>query len=282
MTDGSPLPDCGLFILDLEKQAAQQIPERLTSAQPDDSSLVRSGATSAAIDGNIVYLASGPGIYAFTPGFELIGSWQNRWLQGAMSLSVFERTLFVASRGYDTVLGFNLDQQEFHWALHVDKAERGFTGRVYDPRLDDVDGPLLLDKMALTNVVATKAGMFISGENTEGLLRFDGELVTMATTLPEGARDARPFRNGIVLNDIAGGALRYASRAGDEDRAVKIPEGRHASGGLCVLSDRLVAGGAAPATLAVHDLKDSRTVLEVQLGTNPAHHISSITPWPFD
>ena len=72
---------------------------------------------------------------------------------------MWERTLFLASTGFDSVLGFDLDRKEFNWAMHVVTHQFRFQRRAFDPRKDD--GPLMLNKLHLNNVHCTKGGMYI-------------------------------------------------------------------------------------------------------------------------
>jgi hypothetical protein len=49
-----------------------------------------------------------------------------------------------------------------------------------------------------------------------------------------------------------------------------------------VLNDDLVAGGSSPSTIALHDLKRSKTVLTVRLSQDVRNAIHGLEIWPFD
>jgi hypothetical protein len=153
----------------------------------------------------------------------------------------------------------------------------------FDPQSDD--GPLLLNKLHLNNVHCNEHGIYITGLRSNGMLHFNGEAVNMAVQLPVGSRDARPFRDGVIFNDSNSAALRYTGRGeGEEDRAMALPDDGAArfARGLCVLSDAIVAGGSAPATIAIYDLAKNEMLGSVNISSNRHNAIHSIAQWPFD
>jgi hypothetical protein len=52
--------------------------------------------------------------------------------------------------------------------------------------------------------------------------------------------------------------------------------------GLCVLSDRVVAGGSSPSTIAVYDLAANETLLSVNLSMDVRNAIHGLEQWPYD
>jgi hypothetical protein len=52
--------------------------------------------------------------------------------------------------------------------------------------------------------------------------------------------------------------------------------------GLCVLSDRVVAGGSSPSTITLYDLKESRQLMSVRMSTDIRNAIHGLETWPFD
>ena len=98
------------------------------------------------------------------------------------------------------------------------------------------------------------------------LMGMDALLATVQ--MPPGTHNAQPFRDGILFNDSEADALRYTGRGeGVEDRAMKVPSYDSAklermdaaddkvarpnfARGLCVLSDRVVAGGSVVNSVA--------------------------------
>ncbi len=255
------------------------------------------GLRGIAFDGETVYIAASDELFAYTPDFRPLGSWRSPYLKHCHEIAVWERRLFLASTGFDSILGFDLDAREFCWGMHVVTSKFRFQGRAFDPRKDD--GPLMLNKLHLNNVHCTKGGMYLSGLRTGGMLLFNGREIQMAVELPPGTHNARPFRDGVLFNDTEANALRYAGRGeGREDRAMPVPiypkesllhadmdqSGLARQGfarGLAVISDSLVAGGSSPSTVTVYDLPGNSRALSVNLTMDVRNAIHGLEVWPY-
>jgi hypothetical protein len=255
------------------------------------------GLRGIAFDGGLVYIAASDELFAFTPDFRPAGSWRNPYLKHCHEIAVWERRLYLASTGFDSVLAFDLDEREFSWGMHVVTSKFRFQGRAFDPRKDE--GPLMLNKLHLNNLHCTRGGMYLSGMKTGGMLLFNGREVNMAVELPPGTHNARPFRDGVLFNDTAANVLRYAGRGdGREDRALAVPtypadtllhadmdqSGLARQGfarGLAVLSDTVVAGGSSPSTISVYDLAANQRILSVNLTMDVRNAIHGLEVWPY-
>ena len=256
------------------------------------------GLRGIAFDGNTIYIAASDELFAYTRKFKLIGSWRNTYLRHCHEICVYQRTLFLTSTGFDSVLAFDLDTKKFRWAMHIKKKESQFTGTIYDPESNE--GPIMLNKLHINNVFSHDHGMYISGLHTGGMLHFNGKEVNMAVELPTGTHNARPFRNGVLFNDSQADALRYSGAGeGNEDRAMRVPKyppeqlqntaldesGVARQGfarGLCVLSESVVAGGSSPSTISDYDLAANVPVLSVALTMDVRNAIHGLEVWPYD
>lgn len=253
------------------------------------------GLRGIALDGETVYIAASDRLLAYDKRFKLIDSWQNPNLANCRGIGIFLRELFLVSSGNDSILAFDLDQKKFHWAMHVQSDHHQFRPAIFDPL--ESEGPIPIDKLRLRNIRCGEGGLYFSGMNTGGLLHFNGEKIQMLAELPRGAQDAQIFRNGIVFNDSHAGVLRYSGDdEGTEDRALEVPfykETDHESNdsdatrqlkrgyarGLCILSDRVVAGGSTPAGVSLYDLRENRKLASVWFTKNVLEAINSIEAW---
>lgn len=288
----------GAYLIDVEAREIRQALDWNTTGFAWHGRGGDRGLRDIAFDGEMIYLAASDELFAYTADFRPVGSWRNPYLKHCEAIAVWERRLFLASAGFDAILGFDLDGRAFCWGMHVVVQEFRVQGRRFDPRKDD--GPLMLNKLHLNNVHCTRGGMYITGLRTGGMLLFNGRDIQMAVELPQGAYDARPFRDGVLFNDTDACALRYAGRGqGTEDRAMRVPQypvesilrgemdqsGIARQGfarGLAVLSDSVVAGGSSPSTVSIYDLPRNLCMLSVNLSMDVRNAIHGIEVWPFD
>ena len=288
----------GFYLLDLDKQSARRVLNWNTEAIEWQGDGWDRGLRGIAFDTDRVYIAASDQLLAFTPEFKFIDAWQSPFLKHCHEIAAWERTLYITSTAYDSILGFHLDEQRFHWAINVQRSNHRFTGSAFDPM--SADGPLAINKLHINNLHCTRHGMYLGGLRTGGLLHFNGKTINMAVQLPKGSMNAQPFRDGVVFNDGNAGVLRYTGRGeGEEDRAMPLPvvdasrlshsdaidHGVTEAGfarGLCVLSDNVVAGGSSPATITIYDLAANQTLGSVTLDTDARNTIHTIARWPFD
>lgn len=283
----------GVFLIDLELQSVVQKLDWNTSGTDWQARGRGRGFRGIAFDKDAVYFAGGDELFAYSADFQRIASWRNPYLKNCEEIAVHERTLFLASTGCDSILAFDLDRHEFHWAMQVKEQDFHFQGSIFDPRSDG--GPLMLDKLHINSVYCDSNGMYISGLRTGGMLHFNGKTVLMSAELPPGSHNARPFRDGVLFNDSAAQVLRYSGRNSDaEDRAMAAPvfapgqltatdndvTAPGLTRGLCVLSDSVVAGGSSPATVSLYDLAANCRLLQVNLSMDARNEIHGLARWP--
>ncbi|MEM7740804.1 MAG: hypothetical protein AAF225_08385 [Pseudomonadota bacterium] len=242
-----------------------------------------------------IYIAASDELFVFDQSFEIVASYRNPYLKHCHEVSIHGHHLFIVSTGFDSVLGFNLQSKTFDWALHVKSDGLVFRASRYDPNGEK--GPLLLNKLHLNNVHCDDGGMYISGIRTGALLRYNGKAIGVMTTLPEGIHNARPYRDGVLLNDTQSDAVRFESPTGrmafrtprfaphklthtklDDSRIARQGFGR----GLCVIGDNEVAGGSSPSTISIYDLTTQKANKAVNLSLDVRNAIHGLAIWPFD
>jgi hypothetical protein len=252
------------------------------------------GLRGIAFDGDTVFIAASDELYAWTPDFELVGSWRNPYLKHCHEICRHERTLFLTSTGFDSILGFDLDRRRFHWGLHVATQGDGFAGQPFDP--SGPHGPPATNRLHLNNVVCTESGMHVSGLRTCGILRFNGRQLRRWVELPDGIHNARPFRGGVLFNDTQADLVRFVSRESscafpvprfaparlthldtDDTRVARQAFGR----GLCVVDDERFAAGSSPSTIAMHDLRPGAQGRMVTLSFDVRNSIHGLEVWPY-
>ena len=288
----------GVYLIDIENQTVDQKLDWNTADIDWAGRGADRGLRGIAFDGDVIYIAASDELFAYSPDFQLVGSWRNQYLKHCHEIFVYGRTLFLTSTGFDSILRFNLDTQKFEHGLYIETRSFKFKASAFDANGDE--GPLLLNKLHINNVYCSDTGMYISGIKTGGMLHFNGKTVLMSVELPAGTHNARPFRDGVLFNDTKADRLRYAGRGDDnEDRAMAIPKydpselecanlddsriARQGFGrGLCEISDSMVAGGSSPSTVSLYDLAENKQMLSVNLTLDVRNAIHGLEVWPYD
>lgn len=243
-----------------------------------------------------VFVAASDELIEYNPNFEFVASYRNPYLKHCHEICVHEQHLFVASAAFDSILAFSLRKNAFDMALMLQTDGQNISLKRYNPNGDD--GPLPMNKFQINNVFSEAGGLYIAGLNTKGLLLYNGKRIGISATLPGGARNAHPFRDGILLNDTDSNAVRYASRSGKGDCALAVPRyseedllnaeaedtnvARQQFGrGLCAVSDTLIAAGSSPATITLYDLDREEMQKSVNVSMDVRHSIHSLEVWPY-
>ena len=243
-----------------------------------------------------VFVVASDELIEYSPNFERIASYRNTYLKDCHEIDVHERHLFITSAAFDSILAFNLEKQVFEKALMVRTDGQSFNMGQFDPNSED--GPLPMNKLQLNNVHCDKGGIYVSGLGTGGLLLWNGKRLGLSATLPGGARNVRPFRNGIILNDTESNTLRYATPGGEDDCAFEMPlvptrdlanEDAEDAGiarrgfarGLCAINDSLLVAGSSPSTVSLYDLDQQKRLQSINLSADTRSAIHSITVWPY-
>ncbi len=251
-------------------------------------------------DGDTVYIAASDEIFRFDRDFRIEGSFRNNFLKHCHEISRKGRTLFLASTGFDSVLAFDLDRNDFIWGIQIRRRNGHWSALRFDPRTRQ--GPLPLNRLHINSVCVNDSGLYLSGLKTGALLHIDSSFqVSEVCSLPHGVHNAQPYSraygNGVILNDTASDHVRYVGRDG-RSRAFKIASyqseqiehsgvrdpgiARQGFGrGLCPVGDRFLAAGSSPSTITLYDLHAGEPVASVNLTMDIRNAIHGLEVWPY-
>jgi hypothetical protein len=283
----------GVYLVDFDETRATQVLDWNTMGIDWQGRGWDRGLRGIAFDGDTVFIAASDELFAYTPDFRLLGSWRNRYLKHCHEIFRYERSLFLTSTGFDSILGFNLDRKSFDWGLHVVAQGDGFVGRTFDPEFDT--GPTPGNALHLNNVHCEQGGMHISGLRTGGILLFNGRELQRWVSIPLGAHNARPFRDGVIFNDTEADVVRYVSRS--DERVFPVPRfpeeslahfsaedsrlARQAfARGLCVVDEETIACGSSPSTITLHSKLGEKS-RRATLTHDVRNAIHGLEVWPF-
>lgn len=245
-------------------------------------------------EGNI-YVAASRALLRFDASMQLLHSHSNPYLRHCHEVSIHAGVAHVVSTGFDAVLGFDLAQREFTSALHLRREGTHLRVLSFDPRR--APGPEPANVFHLNSVKCDASGLYFAGLRTPGLLRVASGRLAAHASLPTGTHNAQPWAGtGVIYNDTARNCLRacngereiaiaYApveGSAGDGPPAADLILARPLFGrGLCVLSERYVAGGQSPSTITLYDIEEQRIVRQLGLSRDVRNAVHGLAVWPF-
>lgn len=284
----------GVYLVDLERERVVQPIDWNTADIDWQGRGWDRGLRGIEFDGDRIFIAASDELFMYNTDFRCIGSWRSPYLKHCHEISRFERRLYLTSTGFDSILGFDLDQHCFSYGLHVTRTGDEFRAQPFDPAGNA--GPIPGNTLHLNNVFCNTGGMYIAGLRTDALLKFDGRRIAPFCSLPNGTHNARPWKNGVLFNDSQKDVLRFA--APETSVAFPVPRydetvlthtdlddsriARQAfARGLCVLGDGRIAGGSSPSTITLYDLDARKSALAVTLSMDVRNAIHGLEVWPY-
>lgn len=287
----------GVYMIDFETQEVEHYFNWDTSEIDFEGHSGDRGLRGIAFSDEDVLVAGSNELYWYDRNFKIKTVSKNPYLDDSHEICRYERTIFLTSAGFDSLLAFDLDKNHFVWGFRLLRQYDQWAGHTFDPNSNM--GPRPANDFNINMVYVDSTGIYFSGSRTQALLHLDNEMaVSEICSLPAGAHNARPYRDGILFNDTESNCVRYVARDG-KDLAFKIvayDEGdikfadiddssivRQGFGrGLCPVGDRFVAGGSSPSTVTLYDLDTNQTVGSVNLTMDIRNAIHGLEPWPFD
>jgi hypothetical protein len=317
----------GVYIIDLQTGAVDQV---IRYDEPSISWEGRGGPRGLrgiAFYEDEVYLAASDEVFVYSKDFRFVRSISNEYLSHCHETYLAGDTLYVTSTGRDSVLEYDLRTRSFVQGYHVwfrglqrqlkamgfrvrgPKRGRDMMGlrkaagslapmprlQAFDPNSDE--GPPASSNTCHLNSVSYQGGLLtVSGTRCAHLLNINGSKLASYARIPYGTHNARPFGEGVLINDTSNNRVSYLGRGGesvsfpikhyDEKKLLNshLPEdhARQAFGrGLCVLGEGLIAGGSSPATVSVYDLNTSETIKSINLTMDVRSTIHGLEVWPF-
>ena len=287
----------GIYLIDFEKQIAELMVDWDDSGIDFTGRGWDRGLRGIEFSGGEIFIAASDEIFVYDLEFKVKRSYKNPFLKHAHEINKHENLLFVTSTGYDSVLVFDLDRDEFTRGIHLRKTPKGWKSQLFDPQTED--GPQMANNLHLNKVRCSKKGLFTSGLRTDALIHLDSDLnANEYCSLPQGTHNARPFRKGVIFNDTQADCVRAVSREGEETNLVipkyeddelthtDLDDSRIArqgfARGLCLFDQNLIAVGSSPSTISLFDLEQKARIGSVNLSMDIRNAIHGLEVWPYE
>jgi hypothetical protein len=299
----------GVYIVDLQTGDTEQVIDWNDKSISWEGRGLDRGLRGIALYQDLVYVSASDEVLVYTKDFELIGSIRNRYLEHCHETHVSDGKLYLTSTGFDSILEYDLVSNTFTrgYCLRFGKLARLHSRLrsrrseplrhlprlyIFDPALDG--GPVPGDTCHLNNVFRRGEVLLVSGTGLGHVLAVDGSGLSNYARVPYGSHNARPFGEGVLLNDTACDSVSYLSLYGEriESFPVKrydentlsntfLPEdhARQAfARGLCVTDDGLIIGGSSPATISAYTHNGALQTVNLSMDVRNAIH--GLELWP--
>ncbi|MEJ2129944.1 MAG: hypothetical protein P8X81_14030, partial [Woeseiaceae bacterium] len=284
----------GVFTIDFDSKEIRQHVDWNTGEIDFEGRGADRGLRGIEFDGDFIYIAASDEIFRYDRDFNISSSFRSPYLKHCHEIAKMDRTIFLTSTGFDSLLAFDMDQNNFVWGMQFRRVLGGWQGAVFDPRTGI--GPTPSNHFHINMVHVDGSGIYVSGLRTKVMLHINNQMqVNAVCNIPEGAHNAQPFRNGVLVNDTASDAVRYSGRDGtskafkivtydeediefagiDDSNVARQGFGR----GLCAINDNLVAGGSSPSTITLYDIEKEEVVSSVNLTMDIRNAIHGLEVW---
>ncbi|MDG1707332.1 MAG: hypothetical protein P8H03_01150 [Emcibacteraceae bacterium] len=287
----------GLYTVDFETEKIEQHVDWNSEEIDFEGRGADRGLRGITFDGDDIYVAASDELYCYDRNFKIKGSWRNPYLKHAHEIIRKDRKIFITSTGFDSLLAFDIESQEFMWGVHLIKQKGEWGSFAFDPKSNE--GPRPVNNHHINMVHVDDTGIYLSGLNTNALLHVGHQNnIQEVCSLPRGTHNARPFQGGVILNDTGSDQVFFASpKSAPKKFAIKqydkqeiLFEGiddskvaRQGFGrGLSIYNDRYIVGGSSPSTLSLYDLETGKTVSTINLTMDIRNAIHGLEIWPYE
>jgi len=286
----------GVYLVDFATQEVRQVIDWNSSDIDWQGRGWDRGLRGIAFHAGEIYIAASDELFVYDRSFKIQRSFRSSYLKHCHEICRWNNHLYLTSTGHDSLLAFDLERQQFFWAIHLALGPEGPMGIAYDPT--GINGPPARNQLHLNNVYADRTGLYTSGLKSGCLLRIgDGNQVQRVVELPMGVHNARPLDGGVLFNDTAADHVRFVQRDGSEAR-FPIPQydptelthtelgdeqvARQGFGrGLCVIDKHLLAAGSSPSTVSLYDLQSGQRIAGVNFSMDIRNAIHGLEVWPY-
>ena len=302
----------GLYLADLETGATERVLDWNDPSINWEGRGADRGLRGIAFHGGLVHAAASDEIFVFDPDFRRVASFRNPYLKHCHEIFIEGDLLFATSTGFDSVLVYDLAKRSWirGYLLRVGglgkrlrrlhfPSRPGFL--VFDPAGDD--GPAPGDSTHLNSAFVHGGVAYVCGTGTRAVWAIEEGAtgpprLSRYATVPYGSHNARPWRDGVLLNHTQTDQVAHVDRRGrllQSFPLVHYPErdllhaslaeeiARQAFGrGLAVIDEELFVSGSSPATVTVYRFGQREPVKSINLTMDVRNSVHGLEVWPYE
>jgi hypothetical protein len=300
----------GLYLVDLATGSIEQVLDWNDPSIDWEGRGGDRGLRGIAFHRDRVLLAASDEIFIYDKGFRPLGSIRSPYLKHCHEIFTSGDRLFLTSTGFDSVLEYDLWTGRFvkgyclrfgaFWRPRRIRRRLKIHPRprfsIFDPEAPD--GPTLGDTCHINSVFFEGGTLYLSGRGLRDVWQVRDDRLRSFARIPYGSHNARPFRDGVLLNHTETDRIAFMSRRGRLRRAFplthyeagrllhsNLPDdlARQSFGrGLAVVDEQLIVGGSSPATLTAYQFDPPRILRSVNVTMDVRNAVHGLEVWPAD
>ena len=304
----------GVYMVDFASRAIEQLLDWDDPSISWEGRGADRGLRGISFHADRVLLAASDEIFIYDCQFRMQGSFRNPYLKHCHEITVDGDRLLVTSTGFDSVLEYDLTRATFtdaflvrydtvnEWRRRL--AQGGAPPSLFRPmpRLRRFDptrpgGPEPGDTTHVNNVAVDAGVILVCGTKLARVIAVSGEGPSTYARVPFGSHNARPFRDGILMNHTRSDRICYLSRSGHvlrswpivrygddelEHASLSADQARQAFGrGLAVVDGEHFVGGSSPATVSLYAFEQPEPLATINLTRDVRNAVHGLEVWPF-
>lgn len=213
-----------------------------------------------------VIVARNDELYFFDRSFVHKATYHTPFLKNARKIVCDGRSVYVVSRGTDSIVRFDLRKKIFDsaWRLYVDGAGK-IAIQKFAPEKDEAPGASSI--FGLSGVAISGKDMLVSGEQLTNLIHIEDGRVESGQQVPAKTSDILSFGKGVAF---ASPDMQQVVYIADYDyrtvRSSAVNAHANFSTGLCKYQKGTLLVGTQPAGVALLDMKNQAVASYLPLG----------------
>jgi len=243
----------------------------------------------ACYDGS-VYVASDKQIQIFDTRFKEVGTIASEYFKDIHEIFIRDGKLYITSTAFDAILIYNLQDERFERGLLKRKDQRI---REFDP-----EKTRQIEKKSTNHLnsvyVDKEENIYMAGTMMDKMVVVNGDEERVYAFLPLGSHNARPFKDGLIMNDTASQNIAYHDLKGKQVKVWKVKEFKKKeikfyrsdkiakpgwARGLCFYENYII-GGSSPSNISVFDF-DGACINNITLTNDVRNCIHGLAIFPY-
>lgn len=299
----------GLYLIDLEKETHQLVLDWKDQSIDFEGRGGERGLRGVAFYEEFIFLASNSEILKLNQNFEIVNQFTNEYLDNIHEIIIENDDLLITSTGFDSIVWFNLQKEEFQSAYLFRKEpppttilnkirnrlipKQRYVSKYYDPNVTKQAHPQ--DSTHINSVFVNNGLIYFSGTSLNHLYQLQKPHMAKAfCALPWKTHNGRYSNEFVYFNNTPTNVVKRINPQTEEVLSYHIPEiidvedytnndriaKRSFNRGMLFHDDYLIVG-SSPSNISVFDIHSGELIKQIQLSKDIKNAIHGIALYPF-